>query len=368
MKKSSLISSMVSLCMTSLLLISCVVAWYCVNITSNVSGVVGSSKEDKNFDYELYYYDGDSWELIDEKLSSFIPLKPGEKVYFKLMIDSKSNEGSTLKCKFENINTTVASEILYSEYTQVTSSNYNKFDSDLEYYTLNNDVYTLSYVAPFTTDGLLSTKSGNVYTPVTSGEYNSNIDYYFTDDTYGLGYTNNVANIFTTNGSIYVKSESFFYEQDGQIYHLFDSDAADCPWVYNSGTGAIVASDSISDVIMYSNVAYGTTEYEYAQIVNSHMEYSATSITQEDFTTDGSLYTYTDGNYSPVTSGSFDGDTTYYTVVSRAINSSDLFNNQVVTNGKETYYLFFTLEYLDLADNNPYIFQNLSVTRLAIEH
>jgi len=121
-------------------------------------------------------------------------------------------------------------------------------------------------------------------------------------------------------------------------------------------------------VIMYSNVAYGTTEYEYAQIVNSHMEYSATSITQEDFTTNGSLYTYTDGNYSPVTSGSFDGDTTYYTVVSRAINSLDLFNNQVVTNGKETYYLFFTLEYLDLADNNPYIFQNLSVTRLAIEH
>lgn len=368
MKKRNLISSIFSLCMTTLLFISCVVAWYCVNITSNVSGVVGSSEEDKNYNYELYYYTGSTWQIINSSLSSFIPLDPGEKIYFKLVINSDSNEESIMKCKFEDINTSVNDNIIYNEYTMVTANNYNVYDSELDYYSYTNGVYTFERVAPFTTDGLLSTKSGDIFTPVTSGEYNSTADYYFTDDYYGSGYTHNKANIFTTDGSLYVNREAFFIEIDEQIYHLYDATDDKCPWTFNSEDSTILAKESISNVMEYSNVAFTTTELEYEDIVNSHMEYTLANITESTFLTDGSLYTLVDGIYTSVTSGTFDEATDYYTVLTRSIDSDDLFNNQVVVSAKDTYYLYFTLEYLDLNDNNPYLFQTISVSKLAIEH
>ncbi len=278
MKKSSFLS-IISLSVTLLLLVICAFGWFANNEEAKVNNGVAATNNENNYVFELYYYNGSSWELVNSSFDGYIPVNPGEKIYFNLVINSLSDTNTKLKCEFDNITTSVREDIVYDT---------------------NNNAYCIQI--------------------------------------------------------------------DSTNYSLYNSTDTDCPWIYNSTSGTITAKESISNAIVYHNCAFTTDELDFDEVSSSHLEYEAVAITEEDFTTDGTLYVINGESFIPVTSGAFDANQTYYQVLSRSITSSNLFGDNVQITATGTYNLYFCLEYLDLENNNPYSFQNISIDCLSISY
>lgn len=278
MKKSSFLS-IISLSVTLLLLVICAFGWFANNDEAKVNNGVAATNNENNYVFELYYYDGSSWELVDSEFDEYIPVNPGEKIYFNLVIHSLSDSNSLLKCEFDNITTAVREDIIY----------------DAE------------------------------------------------DNTYCI-------------------------EIEEESYSLYSSTDLDCPWTYNSTTGEVSAKKSITEAIVYQNCAFSNEELEFSAIENSNLEYEQVSITEAEFKADGSLYILTNDNYIPVTSGEYDNTQAYYQVLKRSLSSANLFGDKVLITEADSYYLYFSLEYLDLENNNPYSFQKISIECLSISY
>ncbi len=278
MKKSSFLS-IISLSVTLLLLVICAFGWFANNDEAKVNNGVAATNNENNYVFELYYYDGSKWELVDSEFNEYIPVNPGEKIYFNLVVHSLSDGNSTLKCEFDNITTSVREDIIYNT----------------------------------------------------------------VDNTYCI-------------------------EIADASYSLYSNTDLDCPWTYNSTTGVISAKKSITEAIVYQNCAFSNEELEFSAIENSNLEYEQVSITEAEFKADGSLYILNNGNYTPVTTGEYDNTQAYYQVLKRSLSSANLFGDKVLITEADSYYLYFSLEYLDLENNNPYSFQNISIDCLSISY
>lgn len=119
MKKQNLIMSVLSLCMTCLLLVTCILAWYCVNEAASVREVVGSTKELEMVELELERgtYDSDSnkwtWEKIDE--ISFLNISPGNAFYFRLKLDNSTDSNIDVSIKLKGITSALDSNVVVNQ-------------------------------------------------------------------------------------------------------------------------------------------------------------------------------------------------------------------------------------------------------------
>lgn len=114
MKKLNLILSAASTVVTLGLLIATMFAWYVVNKEAEAHGVIASTA-DKGLGMNLRYWDGDSWEDVDDNLS-FEGWLPGTTTYFELSIENTSSEDHAITANFIGIESKVDNNYVKATY------------------------------------------------------------------------------------------------------------------------------------------------------------------------------------------------------------------------------------------------------------
>ena len=113
-KKFNLMLSCASLLVTAALLVLTVFSWYVVNKQVSVTGIVGSTG-DKNLNFTLRYWDGDSWEDVTTDLV-FDGWLPGKTTYYELMVENTGDDDITVNADFIGVESRVNSDYVKATY------------------------------------------------------------------------------------------------------------------------------------------------------------------------------------------------------------------------------------------------------------
>ena len=114
MKKLNLILSAASTLVTLGLLIATMFAWYMVNEEATATGVIANSAG-KAIGSTLRYWDGDSWEDVDDNLN-FEGWLPGTTTYFELAIANSSDDDQAVNANFIGIQSKVDNNYVKATY------------------------------------------------------------------------------------------------------------------------------------------------------------------------------------------------------------------------------------------------------------
>lgn len=87
-------------------------AWFAIK-DDNLMNNISSSIEEKNFDFDLYYYD-DTWSLQSDTLN--IPcFKPDSILFFKLDVTNTNDTNLNVKVKFNSFQSSFSNDVMYNE-------------------------------------------------------------------------------------------------------------------------------------------------------------------------------------------------------------------------------------------------------------
>ena len=114
MKKLNLILSAASTVVTLGLLIATMFAWYVVNKEAEAHGVIANTA-DNGLATSLRYWDGDSWEDVEDDLN-FEGWLPGTTTYFELAIENSAADDLTINANFIGIESKVDNNYVKATY------------------------------------------------------------------------------------------------------------------------------------------------------------------------------------------------------------------------------------------------------------
>jgi hypothetical protein len=114
MKKLNLILSAASTVVTLGLLIATMFAWYVTNQEAEAHGVIANTA-DNGLATSLRYWDGDSWEDVEDDLN-FEGWLPGTTTYFELVIENSAEADLTINANFIGIESKVDNNYVKATY------------------------------------------------------------------------------------------------------------------------------------------------------------------------------------------------------------------------------------------------------------